>query len=1014
MIKTKPTIIGRHPVFITSVFFLILFFTGSASAITIKNIQLSGTTLSLDGREAASNTAILVDGVAVGNADNRGRYALNVTAYSSTTCIVQVSDGFTSTSSAIPGCTPASTLPPPTENSAPVANAGVNVTVQDTDLNGVEMIILDGSASSDPDGTVVSWLWSESGLQIGSGVSTALAFSLGAHTVELTVTDDQGASAVDTIIISVVAESPPPPPSLPALVPDAIMESNQVYSGSFDPAQMGWSVDSAGDVNGDGFEDVVVGAKGWDTPGGFFDEGAVFVFLGSANGIVGFDPSTAHAVIQSTGGNAEFGSSVAGVGDINNDGFDDIIVGAPLASPSGLGVSGAAYIFHGGPLGITASTMTDANAMLESKQIEGHFGRSVASAGDVNGDGYADVIVGANLYGQPFDPPIPDQGSGRQGAAFVFLGSATGIVGNQPLNAHAQLVPWATNTPQQVNSNFGGSVAGAGDVNGDGYDDVLVGSPSWNQSRPWPGLDTGNPPEEGAVFLYHGGPSGITGTNATNANTRIEGNQLGAFFGSSVSAAGDINADGFADIIIGAVGYPAGDPLLSSQEGAAFVYLGGPSGIFATDPAQAQVSFQGSALAEWLGRSVASAGDYDGDGFDDVIISARVYPGSLASEGVSYIFRGSLNGIAGTGLGDAYARITSNRENAEPGFSARGAGDIDADGRADIIVGVPGYSNGQVEEGAAFIYLGAPSLLPPNQVAVANAGPDVTLVDNDNNGVELATLDGSASFDVDGSIVSYEWSEGTTLLGLTATIQTSLALGDHLIMLMVTDDGGDSSSDQVLVRVITGAANLAPIANAGPDQTVTDDNADGVTSVTLDASASTDADGTIVAYIWREGTTLLGTGAVLNVPLAVGVHNILLQVNDNSGSGAQDAVVVTVNPGSAPPPPPSTATPQGAISMTGTTVTQRGNDVTFTVILSNTGSTVITQTQLALTVSPGNIIKGMQPGGIIAVADIPVGGSVTQSWSGSADKEGSGSITVEGLSNGVSIDSMVTSLTVAK
>ena len=131
------------------------------------------------------------------------------------------------------------------------------------------------------------------------------------------------------------------------------------------------------------------------------------------------------------------------------------------------------------------------------------------------------------------------------------------------------------------------------------------------------------------MFLYHGGPSGITGTNATDANTRIEGNQLGAFFGSALSAAGDVNGDGFADIIIGATGYPAGDPLLSSQEGAAFVYLGGPTGIFATDPTQAHVSFQGSALAEWLGRSVSSAGDYDGDGFDDVIISARTYPGQF-------------------------------------------------------------------------------------------------------------------------------------------------------------------------------------------------------------------------------------------------------------------------------------------------------------------------------------------------------------------------------------------------
>ena len=1011
MKKIKSANYAKHSVHITFVFFLALCFSGSVSAISIKKAQLSGTTLSIEGSQAVNNTAILVDNIIGGNADGGGKYRFDVSAYSSATCIVQVSDGVSSTSSAISGCTPTSAPPPPSQNSAPVANAGTNITVQDADANGVELVTLNGAASSDADGTVVSWLWAENGLQIASGASTAMNFSLGTHTVDLTVTDDQGATAVDTLIISVVPLLPPPPPSLPPLVPDAIVESNQIYSGSFDPAQMGWSVDTAGDVNGDGFEDVIVGAKGWDTPGGLFDEGAVLVFLGSANGIVGFDPATAHAIIQSSEANAEFGSSVAGAGDINADGFDDIIVGAPLASPSGIGVSGAAYIFHGGPLGITATSTADANALLESKQIGGHLGRSVASAGDVNGDGYADVIVGAALYGEPFNPPIPDQGSGRQGAAFVFLGSATGIVGNQPTNAHAQLVPWATNTPQQVNSNFGASVAGVGDVNGDGYDDVLIGSPSWNRSQPWPGLDTGNPPEEGAVFLYHGGPSGITGSDATNANTRIEGNQLGAFFGNSVSAAGDVNGDGFADVIIGAVGYPAGDPLLGAQEGAAFVYLGGPTGIFATGPMQAHVSFQGSALAEWLGRSVSRAGDYDADGFDDVIISARIYPGSLNNEGVSYIFRGGLNGIVGTGLADAYARITSNRANADLGFSVSGAGDIDADGRADIIVGVPGYSNGQVEEGAAFLYLGAPSLLPPNQVAIANAGQDATLIDSDNNGIELVTLDGSASFDVDGSIVSYEWTEGASLLGLTATIQASLALGDHLITLTVTDDGGDSSSDQVLVRITSGAANLAPVANAGPDQSVTDDNADGVATVTLNASASTDADGTIVSYQWREGTILLGTGATLNIPLAVGVHNILLQVNDNSGSGAQDAVVVTVNPGTVASPP---SVPQGAISMMGSAVVQRGDQVTFTVTLSNTGTVAITQTQLALTVSPGNLIKGLQPGGVIAVADIPVGGSVTGTWSGSADKEGTGSITIEGLSNGVSIDAMVTSLTVVK
>jgi uncharacterized repeat protein (TIGR01451 family) len=194
---------------------------------------------------------------------------------------------------------------------------------------------------------------------------------------------------------------------------------------------------------------------------------------------------------------------------------------------------------------------------------------------------------------------------------------------------------------------------------------------------------------------------------------------------------------------------------------------------------------------------------------------------------------------------------------------------------------------------------------------------------------------------------------------------------------------------------------------------VTDDNADGVATVTLNGSASSDADGTIVDYIWREGVTILGTGAILNVPLAVGVHNILLQVNDNNGSGAQDAIVITVNPGTAPPAAPSAA-PQGTISMTGTTQTQRGDQVSFTVTFANTGTTAITQAQLALTISSGNLIKSMQPGGVIAVADIPAGGSVTRSWSGDADKEGTGTVTVEASSNGVNIDTMVTSIAVAK
>ena len=254
--------------------------------------------------------------------------------------------------------------------------------------------------------------------------------------------------------------------------PTSVLQSDQAWSGSFDSALMGGSVASAGDINGDGFDDVVVGAPGFDAPGGLFDEGAAFVFLGSANGVIGNNPATAHAAIIGADASAEFGNSVDSAGDVNGDGYDDIIVGAPLENSSNLSTAGAAYVFLGGPNGITARSPANAQFKLESKQIEGHMGRTVAGAGDVNRDGFSDVVVTAEFYGKPFVPPIANQGSGRLGASFVFLGSAAGIVGTTPATAHASILPWLIQKGNQTISGMGADADGAGDVNGDGFDDL--------------------------------------------------------------------------------------------------------------------------------------------------------------------------------------------------------------------------------------------------------------------------------------------------------------------------------------------------------------------------------------------------------------------------------------------------------------------------------------------------------------------------------------------------------------
>ena len=448
---------------------------------------------------------------------------------------------------------------------------------------------------------------------------------------------------------------------------DARIETDQAG------ANLGISVAGAGDVNGDGYDDVIVGAYKFDA--GEADEGAAFVYLGSPTGIAnGGAPAS---MIQSNQAGAWLGS-VASAGDVNGDGYDDVIVGAQRYADGEIN-EGAAFVFLGSRRGIVASgDPTNADATLESNQVNAYFGGSVASAGDVNGDGYDDVIVGANGY--------EDRASETdEGAAFIFLGSRHGIV------AHGD--PTTADTRLETNQ-LGGNliaVASAGDVNGDGYDDVIVGANAYDAP------DT----NEGAAFVFLGSRAGIADGNPLTADARFESNQARSFFGSSV-AAGDFNGGGYSDVAIGGGNYDAPD----ANEGAVFVFLGSRAGLRDGDPATADAVFQSDQPGAFF-ASVA-AGDFAGDDADDLIIGAHTYDDGELNEGAVFLFLGSHDGLASGNPATAAARLEVNQQGADFGAAVASAGDVNGDGSDDVIVGAGNYDDGELNEGAAFVYLGEP------------------------------------------------------------------------------------------------------------------------------------------------------------------------------------------------------------------------------------------------------------------------------------------------------------------
>jgi hypothetical protein len=425
-------------------------------------------------------------------------------------------------------------------------------------------------------------------------------------------------------------------------------------------AHFGWSVATAGDVNGDGFSDIIVGAPEYTH--GQNNEGGAWVYKGSRDGLI----YTPYNFDESNQAGARFGYSVATAGDVNGDGFSDIIVGAPYYYRSEFDVDvGRVWVLHGSDTGVSPSH----NWRAEGRYMRNYLGCSVATAGDVNRDGYADVIVGA-----------PGYESGN-GAAMVWHGSLNGV--NNDVDGDPDNTDWLK-VSDQNDTNLGVSVSTAGDVNGDGFSDVIIGANLYNNGQI----------NEGAAWIYHGSDTGLN----NSWSNMDEGNVAGAWFGYSVSTAGDVNGDGYADVIVGAPFY-TGD---ETEEGRAFVWHGSNTGISSTR----DWDVGGEEERAWLGQSVATAGDVNGDGYSDVIVGA---PGHNSSAGKVYVYHGSPGSVDGRGVWEKF----SNQGDSLFGFSVGTAGDVDGDGHANIIVGAPYWDDGQTNERGAWVYHGIPDSIDP-------------------------------------------------------------------------------------------------------------------------------------------------------------------------------------------------------------------------------------------------------------------------------------------------------------
>ncbi|MFN8123634.1 MAG: putative Ig domain-containing protein [Thermoleophilia bacterium] len=394
----------------------------------------------------------------------------------------------------------------------------------------------------------------------------------------------------------------------------------------------------------------------------------------------------------------ETGAASAAAGDVNGDGLADVIVGAGQAGHNGRAASGSAYVVFGSatPVDVDLANPGAAGFRIDGAAAGDVAGYSVGGAGDLNGDGFDDVVVGA---------PFADAaGRTDAGAAYVVFGSAAPAdVDLAALGAAGFRIDGAASGEQA-----GRAVAAAGDVNADGLADAVLGAPL---------ADPAGRTDAGSAYVVFGSatPSDVDLAAPGARGFRMDGGTPGEAAGVSVAGAGDVNGDGRADVVAGAPQASRNGRVLS---GSAYVVFGSatPSDVDLAAPAGAAFRIDGAAGDDQAGIRVAGAGDVNGDGRDDVVLSAiQASNNGRYHSGSAYVVFGAAapSGVDLASPGAAGLRIDGAAMLHAAGLSVAGPGDVNGDGRADVLVAAP-YAGNRGRSGSGSVYVaygfGSPSV----------------------------------------------------------------------------------------------------------------------------------------------------------------------------------------------------------------------------------------------------------------------------------------------------------------